>query len=201
MPSDAVRDLVAYLRSPTQTPMRATSANAGRFFDGKTLAGWRGAREIWSVENGEIVGRTAGLARNEFLVSEMEAGDFRLSLEVRLAGDAGNSGIQFRSRETGDRDVAGYQADVGPGWWGKLYEEHGRGVLWDRSGEAHVVRDGWNRYEIEARGPRIRTWINGKLCVDLEDPAGARRGLVALQIHSGGPTEARFRAMKLEVGP
>ena len=30
--------------------------------------------------------------------------------------------------------MKGYQADVGPGWWGKLYEENGRGLLWDEVG-------------------------------------------------------------------
>ena len=28
-------------------------------------------------------------------------------------------------------DVRGYQADIGPGWWGKLYEEHGWEVVVD----------------------------------------------------------------------
>ena len=36
-------------------------------FDGKTLAGWTGAAGVWSVDNGEIVGKASGLAKNEFL--------------------------------------------------------------------------------------------------------------------------------------
>ncbi|HEY8503167.1 MAG TPA: family 16 glycoside hydrolase, partial [Gemmataceae bacterium] len=194
-----VRSLFAYLSGKTQVPVLAVKDNAGLLFNGKDLTGWTGDKGLWSVENGEIVGRSSGLNRNEFLVSDLAAEDFRLSLEVKLAGDAGNSGIQFRSRARPDGDVAGYQADVGPGWWGKLYEEHGRGLLWDKSGEAHVKKGGWNAYVIEARGDRIRTWINGKPCVDLEDPAGARRGVFALQLHSGGPTEVRFRNLRLEV--
>jgi hypothetical protein len=61
------------------------------------------------------------------------------------------------------------------------------------------VKDGWNRYEIEAKGHHVRTWLNGKPCVDVEDPNGALRGIVALQLHSGGPTEVRFRSIRLEV--
>jgi putative membrane-bound dehydrogenase-like protein len=190
--------LFAYLASPSQVPMRATPANAPGFFDGKTLAGWRGDAAVWSVEDGEIVGRTAGLGQNEFLKSGYELGDFRLSLAVRLVGDAGNSGIQFRSTELPGGDVRGYQADIGPGWWGKLYEEHGRGLLVDR-GATRVVTDGWNRYVIECRGARVRTWLNDEPCVDLEDPDGARAGIVALQVHSGGPTEVRFRDLRLEL--
>jgi hypothetical protein len=201
MAADEIRDLVGYLRATSQSPIRATDASVGRFFDGKSLAGWFGNPEVWSVEDGELVGRTKGLARNEFLMSEYELGNFRLSVEVRLVGDEGNSGIQFRTQAREDGEVEGYQADVGPGWWGKLYEENGRGVLAEGPREDPVVKDGWNLYEIEATGSRVRTWINGRACVDLDDPSGARRGIVALQVHSGGATEVRFRKVRVELLP
>jgi putative heme-binding domain-containing protein len=190
--------LFAYLASPRQTPLRATRLNVQGFFDGQSLARWEGDPAVWSVENGEIVGRTGGLAKNSFLKSAYELGDFRLSLEVRLVGDVGNSGIQFRSTALEEGDVQGYQADIGPGWWGKLYEEHGRELLVER-GASGVRADGWNRYVIECRGPRVRTWLNDEPCVDLDDPAGAQRGILALQVHSGGQTEVRFRALTLEL--
>jgi Domain of Unknown Function (DUF1080) len=193
-----VRSLIAYLRSKGQTPMLATPENAATFFNGKDLEGWSGDPELWSVQAGEIVGLSQGLEANEFLVSDFSARDFKLSLEVKLSDDQGNSGIQFRSRAS-EHDVAGYQADVGPGWWGKLYEEHGRELLWRESGEAHVLKGQWNQYVIQAQGNQIRTWINGKACVDLKDEQGAREGIFALQLHSGGPTEVRFRNIKLEI--
>ncbi|MCC6409977.1 MAG: DUF5329 family protein [Planctomycetes bacterium] len=199
---DEVVDLVAYLASPGQTRILATPANAKLFFDGATLAHWTGDTNVWSVVDGELVGKTAGLDHNAFLLSDFELGDFKLALEVRLVNDEGNSGVQFRTEplgENGGGEVKGYQADIGPGWWGKLYEEGGRALLWEKSGEEHVVKDGWNRYEIEARGHHVKTWLNGKPCVDLEDPAGALSGIVALQVHSGGATEVRFRKFELEV--
>jgi putative heme-binding domain-containing protein len=196
---DEIRDLVAYVQGAQQVPVRATRANAARFFDGRTLAGWKGDSACWSVEKGEIVGKTSGLAKNEFLCSALELGDFRLSLEVRLAGDQGNSGIQFRTRAREGGEVEGCQADIGPGWWGKLYEENGRGLLAEPASAPRVRPGEWNRYVIEARGAHVRTSINGEPCVDFEDPAGARRGIVALQIHSGGATDVRFRAFELEV--
>jgi hypothetical protein len=52
---------------------------------------------------------------------------------------------------------------------------------------------------VVAEGSRIRTSINGQPCVDLDDPTGARRGVIAFQIHSGGPMEVRFRNLKLEL--
>jgi hypothetical protein len=107
------------------------------------------------------------------------------------------SGVQFRSAELEEGEVAGYQADIGPGWWGKLYEEHGRALLVAESGEQHVKKGEWNEYRIVAEGAHIRTWINGQPCVDLVDQPGARQGVIGVQVHSGGPTEVRFRKFVL----
>jgi putative membrane-bound dehydrogenase-like protein len=194
-----VRSLIAYLRHPSQVPMLATIENGGSFFNGSNLDGWTGNLDLWSVQDGEIVGQSPGIDRNEFLISDLLARDFRLSLEVQLKGDRGNSGVQFRSQAMAEGDVKGYQADIGDSWWGKLYEEHGRGVLWDRSGRELIKAGQWNHYEIEAIGSRIRTWINGTLCVDLDDPDGSQEGIFALQIHSGDPLEIRFRNLRLEI--
>jgi hypothetical protein len=35
----------------------------------------------------------------------------------------------------------------------------------------------------------------------LDDPSGHRRGIFGLQIHSGGPMEARFKDLRLELNP
>jgi putative membrane-bound dehydrogenase-like protein len=209
MPDDVVkqlkeeelRSLVVYLQSPVQVPFLATSENVKDFFNGKDLAGWDGNSELWKVENGEIVGKSPGIKKNEFLRSHLMAADFRLTLKVKLVPNKENSGVQFRSESLPDGEVRGPQADIGLGWWGKLYEENARGVIWDKSGETHVKVDDWNEYEIVAKGSRIRTYINGKLCVDLDDPKGFERGIFALQIHAGGPMEVRFKDLKLALNP
>ena len=193
-----IRSLFAYLQGREQVPVLATPDNASQLFNGTDLSGWSGSESLWTVENGEIVGRSAGLKHNEWLISDLAAEDFRLSMEVKLVNNEGNSGVQFRSQAV-DGSVSGYQADIGAGWWGKLYEEHGRKLLWDRSGEEHLRSGDWNRYQIEAHGNKIRTFLNGQLCVDLDDPHGASRGIFALQLHSGGPMEVRFRDLKLEI--
>ncbi|MDX1928218.1 MAG: family 16 glycoside hydrolase [Pirellulaceae bacterium] len=195
------RSLIAYLRGKSQVPLKATLENASQFFNGKDLSGWKGNAELWSVVDGEIVGKSSGLKENEFLVSDMTAGDFKLTVEVKLVGNLGNSGIQFRSVARDDGSVEGYQADVGAGWWGKLYEEHGRALLWDKSGESHVRSGEWNTYVIEAVGSKVTTSINGQPCVELDDPKGRREGVFALQLHSGGATEVRFRNPQLVITP
>ncbi|MCC7087181.1 MAG: DUF1080 domain-containing protein [Pirellulales bacterium] len=194
-----VRALIAYLQSPGQVPMEATPENAPTLFNGKDLTGWQGDPKLWSVEDGAIVGRSPGLKRNEFLKSQFLVSDFRLTLKVKLTPNQENSGIQFRSEAIEQGEMRGYQADIGKGWWGKLYEENGRGLLWKESGEKYVKEDDWNDYEVVAEGSHIQTFLNGQRCVDFNDPAGARKGIIAMQIHSGGPMEVRFKDLKLEV--
>ena len=196
-----VRSMVAYLASPSQVPMLATLENIKGLFNGRDLLGWDGDPKLWKVENGEIVGKTAGLAHNAFLRSDLALADFRLTVSVKLVANEGNSGIQFRSDPLPGGEVKGYQADVGVGWWGKVYEENGRGLLWKDSGEVFVKPGEWNTYEIECTGSKIRTSINGKPCAVLDDPAGAKRGIIAFQLHSGGPTEVRFKDLKVELDP
>jgi putative membrane-bound dehydrogenase-like protein len=208
---DEVRDLFAYLQSPAQVPLAATAATAPLLFDKKTLQCWTADPALWSVDaaTGEIVGKTGkGIASNSFLLSDLELVDFRLSLEVKLVDDAGNSGVQFRTEPLPpgpggplDFEVRGCQADVGPGWWGKLYEENGRAILVDAGGEKFVKKGDWNHYEIVCTGSRTRLTLNGHVTADVDDPAAAKRGRIALQLHSGGPTEVRFRNLELTLDP
>jgi putative heme-binding domain-containing protein len=200
-----VRDLIYYLSRPGQVPLPAAEeipANAATFFNGKDLAGWDGDASLWHVENGEIVGRTAtGLKHNEFLKSRMPLENFRLVLKLKLTPNKENSGVQFRSERFGDYEMKGPQADVGLGWWGKLYEENGRAILSNKPGDPYVNVDDWNTYEILAVDGKVRTALNGHLCVDVDDPKISRRGITGLQMHAGGPMEVRFKDLQLELNP
>ncbi len=214
------RDLIYYLSRPGQVPLPAGSGaestpkatpsastptiptDPATFFDGKDLAGWDGDMSLWHVENGEIIGQTStGLKHNEFLKSRMALENFRLVLNLKLTPNKENSGVQFRSERFGDYEMKGPQADVGLGWWGKLYEENGRAILSDKPGDPYVVQDGWNTYEILAVDGKVRTALNGHLCVDIDDPKIARSGITGLQMHAGGPMEVRFKNFKLELNP
>ena len=197
-----IRDLIIYLRQPVQVPMIATPETTTLFFNGKDLANWNGTPEVWRVENGEIVGASkTGLKQNDFLKSEFVLDDFRLVFKVKLTPNNANSGVQFRSEPFEGHEMKGPQADIGAGWWGKIYEENGRGLLWDKPGDGHVKSGDWNTYEILAVGGKIRTALNGQLCTDLDDAKVARRGVVGLQVHSGGPLEVRFKDFELELNP
>jgi hypothetical protein len=141
------------------------------------------------------------LKHNEFLKSKASFEDFRLVVKIKLTPNKENSGIQFHSEPFGQYEMKGLQADAGAGWWGKLYEENGRALLWDKSGESCVKADDWNTYEIVAVGNKVRTAINGIRCVDVDDPKISHRGILGLQMHAGGPMEVRFKDFQLELNP
>jgi len=183
---------------------RAGGQESGKpqsLFNGKDLTGWvtPDDKAIFSVENGEVVGRTQGdLKRNEFLVTEKPYRDFVLKAKVKFKN--GNSGIQFRSKRAADGVVSGPQADVANGYWGLLYEERGRGVLErypeDKAKEL-VKNDDWNDFVITAKGKRVTIDFNGTRIIDRTDEKFDDEGVIALQVHVGPPMEVRFKDIEI----
>jgi hypothetical protein len=176
-------------------------------FDGKSLDGWNGNLAMFRVENGAIVGGTLKekIARNEFLTHKNDFKDFELRLQFKLLGKGVNAGIQIRSRRIPNHhEMIGYQADLGDGYWGALYdEERRRKVLAGpdaKAIESILKRDDWNDYTIRCQGKRIELWINGNQTVDYTetDAAIEQTGLIGLQIHSGGPSEAWYRKVRIK---
>lgn len=166
------------------------------------------------------------LRNNSFLYHKDQFADFILELDFQISGGpSANSGIQFRSRKEPDGHAAGYQADIDQGetWLGRIYDEHGRKLIAERGVRTAISPDGrswtepfvepanyksllrpagqWNQYRIEAKGPSIEIRINGVRVSALDDhEAGksARKGLLALQLHSGeGPARLAFRNIRL----
>ena len=172
-------------------------------FDSKTFNGWEGNLALFRIESGAIVAGTlaATIERNEFLCTTREFKDFELRLGVKLlGGDKANAGVQFRTRRIPDHhEVSGFQADMGTGWWGALYDESRRKRVLkgpDQMKMKDVIREGeWNDYAIRADGPRVQLSINGFQTVDYveTDPTVADSGVICVQIHSGPPSEAWYR--------
>lgn len=180
-----------------------SGGGASALFDGRTFSGWEGNLAHFRIEAGAIVAGTLGaaIARNEFLCTAREFRDFELRLKVKLlGGDKANAGIQFRTtRIPNHHEVSGFQADMGTGWWGALYDESRRNKILkgpDQARMKEIIRpDDWNDYTIRAEGPRVQLSINGLQTVDyLEtDAAIADSGVICVQIHSGPPSEAWYR--------
>jgi hypothetical protein len=174
-------------------------------FNGKDLTGWEGRTDLWKVVDGSIVGESPGLKENHFLVTTEEYGDFELRFEVKLHNPKENSGVQFRSqRLPNSTEMIGYQADIGPGFWGSLYDESRRRKVIaaaDPEVVAKTVKPGeWNDYVVRAVGGKITLTINGTKTVEYDepDPAIARAGKIGLQVHAGGPFKIEFRKLTLQ---
>ena len=176
-------------------------------FDGAGFSGWEGNLAWFRIEDGAIVGGTLekDIPRNEFLCTTERYGDFELTLSFRLLGDGANAGVQFRTARIPDHhEVVGYQADIGDGYWGCLYDESRRNRILagpeKETVEAVLKKGEWNAYRIRCEGDRIRLWLNGALTVDYveTDPSVAREGVIALQIHSGPPSEAWYKNIVIQ---
>ncbi|MHB1034825.1 MAG: 3-keto-disaccharide hydrolase [Pirellulales bacterium] len=187
--------------------LAAEKAKPSPLFDGKTLDGWEGNLKVFRVEDGSIVGGglKAPVARNEFLTAKKEYGDFELRLKFKLVGAGANAGVQLRSRRIPNHhEMIGYQADMGDGYWGCLYDESRRNKVLagpKREDAAKALKRGdWNEYRIVCQGPRIQLWLNGQKTVDYTEPDAKieRKGLIGVQIHGGGPSEAWYKDIQIK---
>ena len=168
-------------------------------FNGKDLTGWDGRPGFWSVKDGHIRGETTGsnpAPGNTFLIwRDGTLKNFELKLRYRIHAGDNNSGVQYRSRETGKWVVAGYQAEVENklGKTGFLYHESGRGWLTDVGDFMEISPDGkldvvgvvanpkaiyaapyhtdndWNEYHFICRGNHVVHHLNGFQTVELVD--------------------------------
>jgi hypothetical protein len=166
-------------------------------FNGKDLSGWTqlNGTAPYTVEDGEIVGRTVPGSPNSFLCTDSVFSDFILEFEVKKDCVL-NSGVQIRSNSYPlyqDGRVHGYQVEIENRperlWSGGIYDEARRGWLYDLSdnkagGQAYHF-EGWNKYRIEAFGPSIKVWINGVPTANLIDDM-TPAGFIGLQVHSIG---------------
>lgn len=184
-----------------------SSVKATSLFNGKTLDGWKTVnpahQNLWYVKDsmmmcGDGINK---IPENTYLHTVKEYTDFEFRCLFRLSGDEKtgmiNSGIQYRSKII-NGEIVGYQADIGNGYWGDIYDEHRRGKL--AGGDLSILHrllkpDGWNSYIVRVKGNYHELYINGvKTCEYTEKnntiPA---TGVIAVQIHSGGAGIVQFR--------
>lgn len=200
---------VANAQSPiTQSP-KAQSTKA--LFDGKSFEGWEGdIQSVWRIENESLTAGslTQRQKENNFLATKESFSDFELELDWKLEGTEGfiNGGVQFRTKRIPDHhEVSGYQADLGAGFDGALYDESRRNKMLAKPDEPTLKKaikplGEWNHYRIRAQGPRIELWLNGIQTVDYteEDPEIAKDGIIAVQIHGGATSIVQYRNLQLK---
>ena len=186
-------------------------------FDGKTFNGWEGdTAKTWRIEEGAFVGGSLAekVPHNEFLATKKSYANFDLRLKFKLIGTEGfiNGGVQFRSvRMSKDApnpwEMIGYQADMCEGYYGSLYDESRRKKTLaapDKDLIDKTVKKGeWNDYRIRCEGRHIQLWINGVQTVDYTEPDESieQNGLIGLQVHGNGKTEAWYKDIVIEELP
>jgi len=166
-------------------------------FNGKDLAGWKSVagKAKYLVEDNCIVGVMTKKTPNSFLITEKEYADFILELEIKLEGNATNSGIQTRSHidpagNNGLGKVYGRQVEIDPSarsWSGGIYDEARRQWLYpldlNPSAKTAYKQNEFNHIRIEAIGNETRTWVNGVATSYVIDSLD-RSGFIGLQVHS-----------------
>lgn len=197
-------------------------------FNGQDMTGWEGKPGWWRVEDGALTSESTverPCKKHNYLMwrGGSAEGDFELKLKYKIVG--GNSGVQFRSNELEDWDIAGYQADIEAGktWTGCLFEVKVRnGGVAMRGTRTTTAPDGtqtvekigdpaelmakvkpgeWNDYHIKAVGDHITLIINGVVMCEAIDHAEKRvepGGMIAFQMHPGPPMKVQFKDVKLK---
>ena len=197
LPPGQERDLFAYLASPRQVPVLATSLNVADFFNGRDFTHWRKSGDAWRIADGAIVVRGNG-KQPESLVSEMIAGDYKLgarlkitganaAAEIVLRGNAGADGFRGQSLSIGgssQSNVWSYTAAVKP----------------QIAASGPVIEGGkWTACEIEARGAKVTVKFDGRDAFDFSTPDAART-VPAIYVFGEG-AELAVKDLQIEIAP
>ncbi len=172
-------------------------------FNGKDLSGWKKiGNEKWIVEDGAIYGE--GITEKYgYLATEKTYQDFEMALQFKCEA-AGNSGVYIHTTfEPGTPKVTqGRQIEID-----RTIGRHTGGIYGDGKGwivwpapelETVIKPDDWNTMQISVIGKRYITHLNGVRMIDFTYPAPvAKRGVIALQLHSGGEGRMRFKDIKI----
>ena len=201
-------------------PPRQGKSETVHLFDGKSLAGWEGYTDLWSVTDGVIVAKnTSPLKYSTYLLTKNKYSDFRLTFACKLLeGSEMHSGVAFWGEvwpkadgkvtdPKTDRSEYTYKGHLVmfPSGWG-MYDLFGRNGLNVDPNPAKKVgkQHDWNEIEILAQGNRVRVAVNGVAVVDWRDPLpeSIKEGPIGLQLHSNKePQEVHFKGLVLETFP
>jgi hypothetical protein len=189
-----------------------------KLFNGKDLKGWEGYHDLWSVEDGEIVGKNdKPISFSTYLLSKHKFRDFRLVLSAKLVKSEMHSGVAFWGKvftmpdkvtdPKASRTEYTYQGHLVmfPSGYGMydLYRRNGLPVNGKPAQKVGKQHD-WNEIEILALGNRVKVAINGTAVVDYteKDASTIADGPIGLQLHSNGmPQEMRFKGLVLTTNP
>ena len=201
--------------APVVAPLKGESKTT-QLFDGKTLAGWEGYEDLWSVKDGAIVAKnSAPLKFSTYLLTKGKYTDFRLTFSAKLVESEMHSGVAFwgevrpsvskePAKDRTEHTYAGHLV-MFPSGYG-MYDLFGRNGLPVDGAPAKKVgkQHDWNEVEILAQGNRVRVAVNGTAVVDYRDPKPetVREAPIGLQLHSNTVAqEIHFKGLTVETFP
>ena len=167
-------------------------------FNGEDLKGWRvfGTEEWYVNDGGELIGKSGPDHDYGYLATRKFYKNFILELEFLQEANT-SSGVFFRSTLKGN-DIHGWEAEVAPPGkhTGGIYESHEYGwMVKPTMGGTNTLKMGeWNTMKIYVNGDMVKTWLNGRQLLELQDEKiGAAKGRIALQLHAGDDNMVRWR--------
>ncbi|MEM7143608.1 MAG: DUF1080 domain-containing protein [Verrucomicrobiota bacterium] len=191
----------------------APAAEPIQLFNGKDLSDWNGDEKWFRVEDGAIVAGSLKekIPHNYFLATDKKYHDFELTCKVKTLsnppGSKINGGIQIRSvRVPNDTEMIGFQADIGTGVWGALYDESRRRKFLTKKPAAELLeklikKEEWNDYRIVCKDNHIQIFVNGEKLTDYkedDEEIAVAKGHIALQVHKAPhPIEIHYKDLVL----
>jgi len=185
--SEQARDLTQTLPKSGQLHNGRPTGTGWKSLLGDNLGTWNHEPEYWSLKNGILHGEsTGGLHHHAW--TEQQYADFELHAVFRMTGRGANSGVCIRLHPQNHDICPGYQVDMGPGFWGCLWEEKRAGMVQrfpKTLADRLVKTDDWNHYYIVARGHHIQAWLNGVQTIDVVHESGFLKGAIGFQLVHG----------------
>ncbi len=158
-------------------------------FDGKSLAGWDGAKDAYKVEGGTIA-CVQGTAGN--LLTEKEYQDFVFRFEFQLTDGANNGlGIRCPMLAKGNLHLDGTELQILDNTAEKYkdlkpYQYHGSVYgIQPAKKEGLKPLGEWNSQEVTVQGRKIKVVLNGQSIVDCDLDEATKNGTMDGAKHPG----------------
>ena len=152
------------------------------------LNDWNADKAYWKLDNGIFHGDYEGGKLHNYSYTKTEYKNFELNALIKMSGKDANSGVCIRIKPTDADNAPGYQVDMGPGYWGCLWEERKAGMVQQYPKELAdklVKENDWNHYYIVANEHHITAWLNGIKTIDTVHLAGFSEGAIGFQLCHG----------------
>jgi len=188
-------------------PARVGVSVKKQLFDGKTLKGWRGSPEWWSVKDGAIAGKFHDKVPTSFLYTEESFTDFRLTLASKMVESENHAGVAFWSEIVEKPGNAwGTRGPLvvfpNPGMWDYI---DAKGIrVFKPTKEKVTSQHEWVKVEILVQGNRVRTAFNGVQVMEWREADASRikAGPIGVQLHGWtGPQEVHYKDIFIETFP